>query len=240
MESSFHYSHPVGVSDSNAGAELLDIILMKFSCRRRPGHVQSRDFSSFFVEWVEAAHRDNSQDNYLYCPTATQLGNNEIEHFQMHWMREGIDVAASHPLITSGVAIGLGSVWALADILNVHCPKHSSKRIGLLNSKKFFHLKGKENLIRMLLWHGSWLTNFVGILSQGLRIAHPEAPATGYMFGKGIYFADLVSKSAQYCYTDKKNPVGLMLFSEVALGEVYTVKKAEVSSPSILHVYPNS
>ncbi|XP_031272132.1 poly [ADP-ribose] polymerase 2-A-like [Pistacia vera] len=67
-------------------------------------------------------------------------------------------------------------------------------RIGLLNSKKFFHLKGKENLIRMLLWHGSWLTNFVGILSQGLRIAHPEAPATGYMVGKGIYFADLVSK----------------------------------------------
>lgn len=28
---------------------------------------------------------------------------------------------------------------------------------------------------------GSRLTNFVGILSQGLRIAPPEAPATGYM-----------------------------------------------------------
>ncbi|KAF8392235.1 hypothetical protein HHK36_022577 [Tetracentron sinense] len=42
----------------------------------------------------------------------------------------------------------------------------------------------------------------------------------------GIYFADLVSKSAQYCYTDKKNPVGLMLLSEVALGEVYELKKA--------------
>ncbi|KAB2602252.1 poly [ADP-ribose] polymerase 1-like [Pyrus ussuriensis x Pyrus communis] len=79
---------------------------------------------------------------------------------------------------------------------------------------------------RMLLWHGSRFTNFVGILSQGLRIAPPEAPATGYMFGKGIYFADLVSKSAQYCYTDKKNPVGLMLLSEVALGEVYELKKA--------------
>ncbi|KDP21330.1 hypothetical protein JCGZ_21801 [Jatropha curcas] len=79
---------------------------------------------------------------------------------------------------------------------------------------------------RMLLWHGSRLTNFVGILSQGLRIAPPEAPATGYMFGKGIYFADLVSKSAQYCFTDKKNPVGLMLLSEVALGEVYELKNA--------------
>ncbi|KAK7336847.1 hypothetical protein VNO77_17397 [Canavalia gladiata] len=80
---------------------------------------------------------------------------------------------------------------------------------------------------RMLLWHGSRLTNFVGILSQGLRIAPPEAPATGYMFGKGIYFADLVSKSAQYCYTDKKNPVGLMLLSEVALGNVHELKKAK-------------
>ena len=34
---------------------------------------------------------------------------------------------------------------------------------------------------RKLLWHGSRLTNWVGILSQGLRIAPPEAPVTGYM-----------------------------------------------------------
>ncbi|KAK9704903.1 hypothetical protein RND81_07G018900 [Saponaria officinalis] len=80
---------------------------------------------------------------------------------------------------------------------------------------------------RMLLWHGSRLTNFVGILSQGLRIAPPEAPATGYMFGKGLYFADLVSKSAQYCYTDRKSPVGLMLLSEVALGKVHELSKAQ-------------
>ena len=51
---------------------------------------------------------------------------------------------------------------------------------------------------RKLLWHGSRFSNFGGILSQGLRIAPPEAPATGYMFGKGVYFADMVSKSAQY------------------------------------------
>ncbi|KAL0459429.1 UNVERIFIED_CONTAM: Poly [ADP-ribose] polymerase 1 [Sesamum latifolium] len=44
---------------------------------------------------------------------------------------------------------------------------------------------------------------------------------------KGFYFADLVSKSAQYCYTDRKNPVGLMLLSEVALGEVYELTKSQ-------------
>lgn len=34
---------------------------------------------------------------------------------------------------------------------------------------------------RRLLWHGSRATNFGGILSQGLRIAPPEAPVSGYM-----------------------------------------------------------
>lgn len=37
---------------------------------------------------------------------------------------------------------------------------------------------------RRLLWHGSRATNFGGILSQGLRIAPPEAPVNGYMFDK--------------------------------------------------------
>eukprot|EP00906_Rhabdomonas_costata_P016102 RCo023102 len=72
---------------------------------------------------------------------------------------------------------------------------------------------------RLLLWHGSRLTNFMGILSQGLRIAPPEAPVTGYMFGKGVYFADMVTKSANYCQTTRSSNVGLMLLSEVAVGK---------------------
>ncbi|MCL4139141.1 UNVERIFIED_CONTAM: hypothetical protein GTU68_044869, partial [Idotea baltica] len=43
---------------------------------------------------------------------------------------------------------------------------------------------------RMLLWHGSRLTNWAGILSQGLRIAPPEAPCTGYMV-RGTFRAAL-------------------------------------------------
>ncbi|KAF4521657.1 hypothetical protein B566_EDAN009390 [Ephemera danica] len=62
---------------------------------------------------------------------------------------------------------------------------------------------------RKLLWHGSRLTNFAGILSN--------APVTGYMFGKGIYFADMVSKSANYCFTTKKNNTGLLLLCEFYL-----------------------
>jgi len=40
------------------------------------------------------------------------------------------------------------------------------------------------------------------------------------MFGKGIYFADMVSKSANYCHTSKSSPVGLLLLCEVALGNM--------------------
>jgi poly [ADP-ribose] polymerase len=40
------------------------------------------------------------------------------------------------------------------------------------------------------------------------------------MFGKGIYFADMVSKSANYCHTSKDNPTGLLLLCEVALGNM--------------------
>eukprot|EP01028_Stygiella_incarcerata_P008013 TRINITY_DN3378_c0_g1_i1.p1 TRINITY_DN3378_c0_g1~~TRINITY_DN3378_c0_g1_i1.p1 ORF type:complete len:949 (+),score=225.77 TRINITY_DN3378_c0_g1_i1:107-2953(+) len=79
---------------------------------------------------------------------------------------------------------------------------------------------------RHLLWHGSRSTNFVGILSEGLRIAPPEAPVTGYMFGKGIYFANCVTKSANYCNGSRANPIGFLLLCEVALGEIHDVYEA--------------
>lgn len=78
---------------------------------------------------------------------------------------------------------------------------------------------------RQLLWHGSRLSNFVGILSQGLRIAPPEAPSTGYMFGKGVYFANAVTKSAQYMHAE--NGTGVILLCEVALGSQYQRKHSE-------------
>lgn len=50
---------------------------------------------------------------------------------------------------------------------------------------------------RRLLWHGSRTTNFGGILSQGLRIAPPEAPVNGYAFGKVILDIPHSSLAAQ-------------------------------------------
>ncbi|KAI0391358.1 poly polymerase catalytic domain-containing protein [Xylariaceae sp. FL0594] len=68
---------------------------------------------------------------------------------------------------------------------------------------------------RRLLWHGSRCTNFGGILSQGLRIAPPEAPVSGY----GIYLADMSSKSANYCCSYSSNGHALLLLCEAELGD---------------------
>eukprot|EP01123_Difflugia_compressa_P004961 TRINITY_DN1648_c0_g2_i1.p1 TRINITY_DN1648_c0_g2~~TRINITY_DN1648_c0_g2_i1.p1 ORF type:complete len:483 (-),score=84.40 TRINITY_DN1648_c0_g2_i1:141-1589(-) len=72
-----------------------------------------------------------------------------------------------------------------------------------------------------LLWHGSRMSNYIGIISQGLRIAPPEAPVTGYFLGKGIYFADMVSVSGQYCHTSNEHQIGFMLLCDVALGRTF-------------------
>jgi poly [ADP-ribose] polymerase len=85
----------------------------------------------------------------------------------------------------------------------------------------------------MLLWHGSRLTNFVGILSQGLRIAPPEAPMTGYMFGKGIYFADMVSKSANYCCASSSDNIGLLLLCRVAVGTPRDLYQADYNAGNL-------
>jgi len=74
-----------------------------------------------------------------------------------------------------------------------------------------------------LLWHGSRLSNFIGIISQGLRIAPPEAPVTGYFLGKGLYFADMVSVSGQYCHTSNDHQTGLMLLCDIALGRTFQI-----------------
>lgn len=110
---------------------------------------------------------------------------------------------------------------------NTHAITHSNYTVDIVQifrvsregeAERFRQFSNAKN--RMLLWHGSRLTNWTGILSQGLRIAPPEAPVTGYMFGKGVYFADMFSKSANYCYANSSARTGVLLLCEVALGEM--------------------
>jgi len=112
-----------------------------------------------------------------------------------------------------------------------HAPTHNTYKMRLKNlfevekdgeSEQFQSELGN----RHLLWHGSRLTNWFGILSRGLHIAPPEAPVTGYMFGKGLYFADLSSKSANYCFPQRGRP-GLLILAEVALGDWHYLTAAD-------------
>ena len=87
---------------------------------------------------------------------------------------------------------------------------------------------------RQLLFHGSRLSNWAGILGQGLRIAPPEAPVTGYMFGKGVYFADMSSKAANYCFPSRSQPYGLLLVCEVSKGASRELVSADPGNSILL------
>ncbi|KAG4279089.1 poly (ADP-ribose) polymerase [Fusarium proliferatum] len=72
---------------------------------------------------------------------------------------------------------------------------------------------------RRLLWHGSPVTNYGGILSQGLRVAPIEDPMTNELLCKGIYLADMASMSASHCRSDSTGGEALLLLCEVELGK---------------------
>ncbi|XP_020239464.1 poly [ADP-ribose] polymerase 2 [Cajanus cajan] len=123
---------------------------------------------------------------------------------------------------------------------NTHAKTHSNYTVEIVQifrtskegeAERFRKFASTKN--RMLLWHGSRLTNWTGILSQGLRIAPPEAPVTGYMFGKGVYFADMFSKSANYCYASHIAKDGVLLLCEVALGEMAELLSAKYDADQL-------
>ncbi|KAI6660940.1 Poly polymerase 2 [Oopsacas minuta] len=121
--------------------------------------------------------------------------------------------------------------------LQTHGPTHSQYTMLILDIFKTSKSNQDNNFVdhgnRVLLWHGSRLTNWVGILSQGLRIAPPEAPTTGYMFGKGLYFADVSSKSANYCYATPSNNQGCLLLCEVSLGNTNNLLAADYDASDL-------
>jgi predicted DNA-binding WGR domain protein len=119
--------------------------------------------------------------------------------------------------------------WNLinAFVTNTHAPTHrfnlkvmdlyKIERSGekTIYESKYGHLGNKQILV-----HGSRMANWVSILKNGLMLDPSKlgVVVTGKMFGYGIYFANSISKSAQYCgATEKKQKICLAL-AEVALG----------------------
>ena len=86
---------------------------------------------------------------------------------------------------------------------------------------------------KKLLFHGSRFSNFTGILGNGLRIAPPEAPSSGYNFGKGIYLADMAAKSAPYCAPYLSNNEILLIVCEAALGKPRELDRPDYNAANL-------
>lgn len=119
-------------------------------------------------------------------------------------------------------------------IKNTHAPTHHYQ-LKLKNiyqiSKQQQDAKDPNNIFattknHKLLIHGSRMCNFVGILTEGLRVPNNQQVSNGAMFGQGIYYADSISKSFNYCYAADSANKGLILLCEVALGNTETVYHA--------------
>ncbi|CAF3795485.1 unnamed protein product [Adineta steineri] len=83
-----------------------------------------------------------------------------------------------------------------------------------------------------LLWHGTSICNLISILTRGLLVGSLVANATGSLFGKGIYTADVFKKSLGYCSGVKQNDNErcFMLLCDVALGNIKEVGASRVQT----------
>lgn len=128
------------------------------------------------------------------------------------------------------------SEWGqiLTYITNTHAPTHKY-RLRLVNlfrlnksSQDAADAAGRFKKVgnHRLLFHGSKMTNFVGILSEGLRLPKPDQIANGAMLGPAIYFADSISKSFNYTCSNETGGRGFVLVCEVALGNMEEATRA--------------
>ncbi|XP_057341274.1 poly [ADP-ribose] polymerase-like [Microplitis mediator] len=129
-------------------------------------------------------------------------------------------------------------------ITNTHSEFHYHFRV-MINDVFMVDRYGEDdNYMRnlhnkKLLWHGTKMSNICAILSNGLKISPLNAKHTGHMFGKGIYFTNVVSKAANYSKTNvgQGDHQGILLLCEVALGNVMELYNATniTQLPSDVH-----
>ncbi|EGT38253.1 CBN-PME-2 protein [Caenorhabditis brenneri] len=84
---------------------------------------------------------------------------------------------------------------------------------------------------KRLLWHGTRVTNVFSILMNGLQM--PEGDRCGLMFGNGVYFANVPTKSANYCCPEVSKRV-FMLLCEVETGNPLTLYQSEVDADEMI------
>jgi len=127
----------------------------------------------------------------------------KFEHVKRLIMRE-------HPLSDSNANEGLIDI---KHVYAIHRPaEHAAFNAQRVQSNQ------------QTLFHGSRISNYVGLLSRGLMmpkmvVAMGGKRRDGGLLGNGIYFGDSAATSAQYCSPGSKG-TRLMLLNNVALGSV--------------------
>ncbi|EFO84307.1 CRE-PME-2 protein [Caenorhabditis remanei] len=87
--------------------------------------------------------------------------------------------------------------------------------------------KTTKKTTKRLLWHGTRVTNVFSILMNGLQM--PEGDRYGLMFGNGVYFANVPTKSANYCCPEVSKRV-FMLLCEVETANPLVLYGSEVDA----------
>ncbi|KZP00941.1 PARP-domain-containing protein [Calocera viscosa TUFC12733] len=163
-----------------------------------------------------------AEDGTPIHPLDAQLAGLDLKYIHpLHKQGAEFEAVAKYARDTHGTTHNFG-----AEVVDVF-------RVERKGEKEAWEEAGWDKLVdgdKMLLWHGSRATNFGGILKQGLRIAPPEAPVSGYMFGKGVYFADMMSKSAGYCHSYLSDRMGLLLLCEVAAKPFLELTQADYNA----------
>jgi len=100
------------------------------------------------------------------------------------------------------------------------------------HEQKLYDKYSKKIKNKTLLFHGTRISNLIGILKNGLVVDPSKlginVSITGKMFGMGLYFANSCSKSINYCGYDSSDNIACLFVSEVALGKM--LKKTDSDS----------
>ncbi|KHN24683.1 Lysine-specific demethylase 3A [Glycine soja] len=72
----------------------------------------------------KAATREGSSDNYLYCPSASDVKYGDLEHFQGHWIKGEPVIVRNALELTSGLSWEPMVMWRAMRELTYHGSKH--------------------------------------------------------------------------------------------------------------------
>lgn len=166
----------------------------------------------------------------------------DIETISPTILRQFIDANVVYDTFKYDLSVALGDPWGDDDsnrfeletiemLMKTLGPTHSKYKLKLdgvykLSIRESFKDPVEEEdfyntINHKLLFHGTTLSNLGSILTHGLVIPPMYKTGNGTTLGKGIYFADCITKSFQYTINKSSKPTGIsyILVCEVALGE---------------------